>query len=346
MSFKVGGREVNSNKSPYCIAEVGINHNGDLDKAFEMIRVAKNSGADAVKFQTFSAIEFCGKEQNFTYKSQGKIVTESMLSMFQRYEFTREQWFEIKEECDKQSITFLSTPQNRSDLDLLLEIGIPAIKIGSDDLTNIPLIRSYAQEKLPLILSSGMSDLAEVYNAVNTAGGFDGNDVAILLCTSQYPTPPEEVNLARMDTLKGSLPGVTIGFSDHTKGTLASSLAVVMGAAILEKHFTLDNNLPGPDHWFSEDPVGLNNWVHSIKLSHTMVGNSLVRPTSLEEKNKNEYQRRLVAACNINIGDIFSESNITMQRVEGGRGFPPSYIDYILSKPAYKTYRKGEPIEF
>jgi sialic acid synthase SpsE len=345
MVFKIGNRKIGPQEQPYCIAEVGINHNGDLEQAFKMIKVAKDSGADAVKFQTFSAIEFCGESQKFTYRSQGKEVTESMLKMFQRYEFTKEQWFELKKECDRRSITFMSTPQNRTDLDILLKIGIPAIKVGSDDLTNIPLIRSYAKEKLPLILSSGMSDLAEVYNSINVAGGFDGHPVAILLCTSQYPTPPEEVNIERLRTLKKALPNIAIGFSDHTRGTLASSLAVVLGATILEKHFTLDHNLPGPDHWFSEDPDGLKEWISFIRKAHIMKGSPLVRPTLLESKNKSEYQRHLVAACDIDIGNIFTEQNITLRRVEGGLGLPPSCIDYLLNKPAPKIYKKGEPLE-
>ena len=345
MTFRIGNRKIGIDEPPYCVAEVGINHNGELDRAFKMIKVAKDSGADAVKFQTFRAAEFCGKSQQFTYKSQGKTVTESMLEMFQRYEFTREQWFELKKECDKQSITFMSTPQNKTDLDLLLELGIPAIKVGSDDLTNTPLICRYAEEKLPLILSSGMSDLSEVYNSINIAGGFDGHPVALLLCTSQYPTPPEEVHLAKLHTLKNALPGITIGFSDHTKGALASSLAVAFGATILEKHFTLDNNLAGPDHWFSEDLDGLKDWINSIHTAYTMKGNPLVRPTQLEAKNKGEYQRHLVAATDINRGDIFTENNITLRRVEGGLGFLPSYIDHLLTKPAPKNYKEGEPIE-
>jgi N,N'-diacetyllegionaminate synthase len=345
MSFNIGARKIGPDEAPYCIAEVGINHNGILDRAFQMIEIAKESGADAVKFQTFRAIEFCGDVQTFTYMSQGKTVTESMLEMFRRYEFKKEQWFEIKKECDRQDITFMSTPQNRTDLDLLLEIGIPAIKVGSDDLTNIPLIRSYAKEKLPLILSSGMSDLSEVYNSINIAGGFDGHPVALLLCTSQYPTPPEEVHLAKLHTLKNALPGITIGFSDHTKGALASSLAVALGATILEKHFTLDHNLPGPDHWFSEDPEGLIDWINSIQTAYTMKGSPVVRPTAVEARNKNEYQRHLVAACDIETGEIFSEKNLTLRRVEGGRGFPPSYIDHLIARQSPKNYRKGDPIE-
>jgi N,N'-diacetyllegionaminate synthase len=181
---------------PFIIAEVGINHNGELDKAYAMIKVAKEAGASAVKFQTFKAEEFIGDSSlTFTYQSQGEEITESMLEMFKRYEFTRDAWFKIKQRCDEEEILFLSTPQNRSDLDLLLEVGITAIKVGSDDFTNFPLLKSYAQTKLPMIISCGMSDLAEVYKALETIGSLDGYSTVLLLCTSQYPTPPEDVNL-------------------------------------------------------------------------------------------------------------------------------------------------------
>jgi len=345
MSFKIGDRRIGVGEPPFCIAEVGINHNGDLGLAFEMIKVAKESGADAVKFQTFSAKEFCSSRQTFTYKSQGKTITEPMLDMFRRHEFTKEQWFSIKSECDRQSIMFMSTPQNRADLDLLLELGIPAIKVGSDDLTNTPLIGSYAKEGLPLILSSGMSDLAEVFDSVDVAGGFDGHPVALLLCTSQYPTPPNEVNLSRLGVLKSALPSVIIGFSDHTQGSLASSLAVALGATILEKHFTMNHNLAGPDHWFSENPDGLSEWIHCIRTAYSMQGNPLVRPTLIESRNKREYQRKLVAVRPIALGEIMTEENVALHRVPGGEGLPPKFLDYLLGRAATCAYEVGNPIK-
>src|SRR3989338_1347665 len=187
--FQIAGRSIGPNDSPYCIAEVGINHNGDLALAKRMIEAAKAAGADAVKFQTFKAEEFCGDpDQTFTYYSQGRSVTEPMLEMFKRYEFPLEAWQEIKKHCEGVGITFFSSPQNRSDLNLLLELGVPVIKVGSDDFTNLPLLRSYAETKLPIILSCCMSDLAEVHQALETVGWFEGYPIALLLCTSQYPT--------------------------------------------------------------------------------------------------------------------------------------------------------------
>jgi len=343
----IGNCPIGSNYEPFVVAEVGINHNGDLDRALEMIHVAKNAGCDAVKFQTFRAEEFVNDpSQMFTYRSQGEMVTESMLTMFQRYELPESTWPVIKEECAKAGIMFFSTPQNRTDLDVLLKIGVPAIKVGSDDFTNLPLLQSYAETGLPIVISTGMSDLAEAHQALEAIGGLDGYPVILLVCTSQYPTPPDDTNLARISTLRAAFPMIPIGFSDHTSGPVASALAVALGAVFLEKHFTLSHDLPGPDHWFSEDPVGLTEWVEGIRTAYRMMGSPLVRPTTVERVNKAEYQRHLVAAHDIQAGDIFTENSIALRRVTGGRGFPPSFMEYLLGRSAPREYKMGEPLEF
>jgi N,N'-diacetyllegionaminate synthase len=346
-SFEIAGRAISHNAQPYCIAEVGINHNGDLHTAKRMIEAAKAAGADAVKFQTFKAEEFCGDPgQSFTYQSQGKTITESMLEMFRRYEFSPHSWQEIKSHCDFVGIPFISTPQNVGDLELLLQIGVPAIKVGSDDFTNLPLLRNYADTRLPLILSCGMSDLAEVYQALVTVGWFEGSSVALLLCTSQYPTPPADVNIAKITTLQQAFPGLLVGFSDHTQGSLAAALAVARGARVFEKHFTLDKNMPGPDHWFSEDPAGLAEWVDAIRTAEDMLGVPFVRPTSEELKNKREFQRVIVAAMDIKAGEQFTETNLTMRRVAGGAGYPPSMYWQLLGRSASRAFSRFHPIEF
>jgi sialic acid synthase SpsE len=346
MSVSIGRHGVGSGQPPLVVAEVGINHNGELERALEMIHVAAAAGCDAVKFQTFKAAEFVNDPaQMFTYRSQGQEVTESMLAMFQRYELPASAWPVIKAECERAGILFFSTPQNRSDLDLLLQVGVPAVKVGSDDFTNLPLLKSYAQTGLPLILSTGMSDLAEAHQALETVGAFDGYPVILLVCTSQYPTPVDDVNLARIATLRGAFPMVPIGFSDHTSGPLASALATALGACFLEKHFTLSHDLPGPDHWFSEDPAGLAAWVAAIRDAQRMLGSPLVRPTAVERGNKREYQRRLVAARDIQAGEILDPAAITLRRVAGGRGLPPAFLDYLLDRPAPRAWRAGEPIE-
>ena len=186
---------IDAESIPFIIAEAGLNHNGKIEKALEMIKVAKNSGADAIKFQTFKATEIVSdKLLKCTYKSQGKMITESQLELFKRCELDRDNFFEIKKACDKENILFLSTPQNRSDLDLLLEIGIPAIKVGSDDFTNIPLLKNYSNTGLPLIISCGMANLAEIRQTLSAIGALENYPVVLMLTTSEYPTPPTNVN--------------------------------------------------------------------------------------------------------------------------------------------------------
>ncbi|MEM4360382.1 MAG: N-acetylneuraminate synthase family protein, partial [Candidatus Bilamarchaeaceae archaeon] len=224
--FNIGNIFIGENYPPFIIAEAGINHNGDLEIAIEMIKSAKRAGAHAIKFQTFKAEEFIADPNlMYTYKSQGKTVTEPMIEMFKRYEFSREQWFKIKEKCDEVGIIFLSTPQNISDLELLLEIGVPAIKVGSDDLTNLALLEKYSKTNLPLIISCGMATISEVCEALETIGTFDGYPTILLICTSEYPTPPEDANLLRISTAKNLFPDLIVGFSDHTRGCIASCVA-------------------------------------------------------------------------------------------------------------------------
>lgn len=342
--FHINNHPIGPNEPAFIIAEAGINHNGELAKALEMIRVAKRAGADAIKFQTFTASEFISDpKQPFTYFSQGEEITESMLDMFQRYELSPQDWFRIKSECDRLGIIFFSTPQNVTDLELLLEIGIPAVKVGSDDLTNLPLLRRYAMTNLPIIVSCGMGNAGEIDQALETLGTFDGYPTAVLLCTSQYPTPPENVNLRKLRTLQAAFPGLVTGFSDHTQGPLAATLAVAFGASIFEKHFTLDHNLPGPDHWFSEDPAELTHWIVQIRTAGKMLGSELLRPTQSELEMKTIARRSLVALSPIAKGEILTLENIGTRRP--GNGLPPQCIDLFLNGVALRNIQAGEPLQ-
>lgn len=341
--FSIAGRSIGPDDPPFCIAEVGINHNGDLALAKRMIEVAKEAGADAVKFQTFTAEEFCGDpKQPFTYRSQGNSVTESMLAMFKRHEFSPEQWRDIKTHSDFVGITFFSTPQNQPDLDLLISIGVPAIKVGSDDFNNLPLLRSYAAANLPLILSCGMSDLAEVHQALDTVGWFEGYPLALLLCTSQYPTPPEDVNIAKLTTLQYAFPGLLVGFSDHTQGPLAAALAVARGARIFEKHFTMDHDLPGPDHWFSDEPQDLANWITTIHGANVLLGSPFVRPTQAEQSMRVVARRSIVALRDIFAGEKLDEHSLGLRRPGGG--LPPAVFDQVIGLTAGRDISRGERI--
>ena len=343
--INIGERLIGDSHPPFIVAEAGINHNGDIDLALKMIDVAIEAGVDAIKFQTFKAEEFCGDpNQMFTYTSQGERVTESMMDMFSRYEFSADQWVEIRKYCDQVGILFFSTPQNVTDLELLLEIGISAIKVGSDDLTNIPLLKQYALSGLPMIISSGMADIADCHNALDAIGAFDGHQTILCLCTSEYPTPPEDVNLRKLKTLKSAFPGVVMGFSDHTKGALASSLAVTLGACFFEKHFTLDQSLAGPDHWFSENPISLNVWCESIRQSSVMMGSSIVRPTKAELKMRTLARRSIVALNDIAKGDLLSTFNIGLRRP--GSGLSPVLFDNVINRAASRNIKKGELLGF
>jgi N,N'-diacetyllegionaminate synthase len=278
--------------APFIIAEAGLNHNGSLDMAIEMVRVAAQAGCTACKFQTFKAEGVCGPDQTYTYRSQGQTITEPRINIFRRAELPAHAWATLKAECDHRGLIFLSTPQNPSDVDTLMRVGVPALKIGSDDLTNEPMLRYCSAQGLPLILSCGMSDLAEVYRALEITGALDGKPVALLVCTSQYPTKLKDANLARITALHAAFPRVPIGFSDHTVGSLGAVVAAALGAVIFEKHFTLDRNLPGPDHEFSADPATLTKWAWSIKSAYASLGSPIVRPTKEELINKAHYQRK------------------------------------------------------
>jgi len=339
-SIKIGNFFVGDEYSPFIIAEAGINHNGEIDKALKMIEVAKFCGANAIKFQTFKAEEFIeDKSLTYTYRSQGKDITESMFEMFKRYEFLEHEWYLIKKKCDELDIMFLSTPQNISDLKLLLKIGVSALKVGSDDLTNTPLLKEYAKTNLPLILSTGMANFAEVFNALDAIKTFDGYPTILLVCTSQYPTESDSVNLLRLKTLKNAFPKLILGFSDHTQGPLASFLAVGLGARVFEKHFTLSNDLPGPDHWFSENTESLKSWIEHIHLASKMLGSDVVRATSSELSMKKIARRSVTVISDVKKGEILSEENISLRRP--GLGMPADFFEKIVGKRATKNFTKN-----
>ena len=342
--IKIGNFDIGSNSAPFVVGEAGINHNGEINKALEMIEVAKKTGLNAIKFQTFKASEFIvDTTQTYTYRSQGKEITESMFEMFERCEFSKEEWYKIKRKCDQEKILFLSSPENYSDLELLLELDIKAIKVGSDDLTNLPLLKKFASTNLPIILSSGMSTLNEISDALDAVGFSSSYPTILLVTTSQYPTPPEDVNLIKFHILSKKFPGLPLGFSDHTVGHLASSLACVLGAVFLEKHFTLNKNLPGPDHWFSEDPKSLKNWASSIRLAHELLGSGELQPTKNELKTKILARRSLVALKNIKKGDLFDQNNVGMKRP--GDGLEPKIFFNLKGKKSKRNILKDTQLK-
>lgn len=261
---------------PVIVGEVGVNHNGSLDRALAMIGAAKEAGCDAVKFGTFKAAEFCAPD-------------DPLYEMFKSCELPDDAWKIIKSEADRLGMIFFSTPQNESDLRRLLDVGVPCIKVGSDDLTNLALIEAYAAHRLPMILSTGMADMEDVRRAVQAAISVP---LTVCVCTSEYPCPPEHANLARIKTLRSaSKDSIQVGFSDHTVGSEAAAVAAAIGATYFEKHFTLDNDLPGPDHHFSANPKQLSEWVRAIKNVFKLLGDGEVTPTSQEVLNRAKWRR-------------------------------------------------------
>ncbi len=289
--MKIAGREIGAGHEPYVIAEVGLNHNGSILRAMDMVDIAKWAGCDAVKFQTFKAHGVCDDVQTYTYAWQGKIVTEPRINIFHRSELPDDAWLQIKAKCDDVGITFLSTPQNPSDLDILLKVGVPAIKIGSDDITNHAMIKYCAADDvgLPIILSTGMANFPDIYAATRLLNNVV--DYALLVCTSQYPCPDNETNVARILTLKNAF-RAEIGFSDHTIGEAAATMAVALGASIIECHMTMDRSLPGPDHEWAKLPSELADYVNSIRRAYQMCGNGSLEITDAERANKLRYQRK------------------------------------------------------
>ena len=332
--------------SIFIIAEVGINHNGDLATAKKMIDEAKNAGVDCVKFQTFKAEEFVSDvEQTYTYFSQGKEVSESMLGMFKRYEFNKKEWVEIIEYCREKNILFSSTAQNESDLDFLLSLTeLSFIKVGSDDLTNLALLKYYASKQIPMIISAGMAYEEEIADAINAIREMKNEQITVLHCVSSYPTNAHEVNLRKIPNIK-ELFNVEVGFSDHTIGSAAAIGAVCFGAKTIEKHFTLDNSMQGPDHWFSINPKELKRYVDDIRFIEKALGSKELIPTTKELEMRKIARRSIVANENLKVGDVIDSKSVTLKRVVCENALAPKEVGSILGKKVIKYIKKNSAIK-
>ncbi|HLC89328.1 MAG TPA: N-acetylneuraminate synthase family protein, partial [Patescibacteria group bacterium] len=287
MIIKFGHNIIGDNQPVYVIAEAGVNHNGDIKLAKQLVDVAKQAGADCVKFQTFTADEFISdKKSTYTYTSQGKEVTESQYEMFKRLEFSEKDWQEIINYCKEKGVVFATTAQSPADLDFILKLAsLPFIKVGSDDLTSLDLISDYAEKGIPMVISAGMSDEAEISDAVETIKQAGNEQIIVLHCVSSYPAKAQEVNLKKIPAIKNKF-NVIVGFSDHTQGSAAATGAVYFDSKVIEKHFTLSHDLPGPDHWFSADPEELKKYIIDIRLAEQMIGSGEIVPTANEEEIK------------------------------------------------------------
>lgn len=325
------------------IAEAGVNHNGKLDAALKLCDAAKDAGADVVKFQTWQTDKIITKNvAQAEYQTENTGKSESQYDMLKRLELSYEDFRKIKEHCDKIGIKFASTADEKWSLDFLIELGIPFIKISSGEVTNIPYLRYMGSKKMPVILSTGMSYLSDVDVAIRTLKEAGCPDITVLHCTTNYPCPYETVNLKAMLTLKNAF-NLPVGYSDHTIGTDVSVAAVAMGATVIEKHFTLDRNMEGPDHKASTEPEEFKKLVDGIRCIEKALGSGEKVPSDDEKKISKVVLKRIVCTQTINKGDIFTEENITVLRND--KGLPSSMWDYIIGSKANKDYLVGEAVE-
>ncbi|MCK5509836.1 MAG: N-acetylneuraminate synthase [Desulfobacterales bacterium] len=336
----------------YIIAEAGVNHNGSLDRAKDMVKVAAKAGVDAIKFQTFRAETLVTKDAikaDYQIKADNQIKTsgqsETQFEMLKKLELSVESHLELMECCRLNQIEFLSTPFDLTTIDLLVEMGLKKWKIPSGEITNLPYLRKIASLGQEIILSTGMADLGEIEDALDvlTGAGTKLKDITVLHCSTEYPTPMQDVNLKAMQTIKSAFPGIHVGYSDHTKGIEVPIAAVAMGATIIEKHFTLDKNLPGPDHKASLEPDELTAMVRAIKNIETALGNGIKKPSSSELKNMAIARKSIVAAQAIAAGEKFANDNLTVKRP--GTGLSPMKWDEVVGKTATKNYSKDELID-
>jgi N-acetylneuraminate synthase len=351
----------------YIIAEAGVNHNGQRDLAFSLVDVAAEAGADAVKFQTFDAQKLASKSAlKAAYQKQSTNAAESQLSMLKKLELPRDWHQELQAYSQKKDIEFLSTAFDTDSLAFLVELGMPLFKIPSGELTNGPLLWQFARTSKPLILSTGMATLSEVEqglaivaHALNAESEpVDMNEVwrswsnaacrnrlrghvTLLHCTSQYPTPLNEVNLRGIDTLASAF-GLAVGYSDHTEGILIPVAAVARGATIIEKHFTLDRALPGPDHQASLDPDELKQMVENIRALQLALGDGCKAPQPSEWDTRQAARQQVVAARDITAGAVLSRQDLTTAR--SGAGLPPTALWGLVGQTASRCFATGEII--
>lgn len=328
--------------SVYIIAEAGVNHNGQLDLALRLCDAAKEAGVDAVKFQTWKTENIVtAQARQAAYQTENTGVEESQFDMLKKLELSYDHFRYIQDYCKKIGIDFLSTPDEEESLEFLASLGLPFIKVGSGEVTNIPYLRKIASCGKPVILSTGMSTLAQVAVAYDTLLKAGAPTVSLLHCTTNYPCPYDEVNLRAMQTLKDAFK-CQVGYSDHTMGTDIPVAAVAMGAEIIEKHFTLDRTMEGPDHKASLEPAELKMLVEQIRHIEVAMGDGIKRPNKSEAENAKVVQKSILAKRPIKKGEVLKEEMLVAKRA--GKGISASLWDNVIGAYAIKDFDIDEPI--
>lgn len=332
-------------KKTLVIAEAGVNHNGDLDRARQLIDAAARSGADLVKFQTFSADRLVTRTaKKAVYQTQTTNKEESQHEMLRRLELSAEMHKDLIAHCAARNIGFFSTAFDIESIDLLVSLGQDLFKIPSGEITNLPYLRRIGSLGKSVIVSTGMATLGEIEAAIAALeeAGTPRASITVLHCTTEYPTPMAEVNLRAMQSIQRAF-GVEVGYSDHTPGIEVATAAVAMGASVIEKHFTMDRNLPGPDHKASLEPDALKAMVAAIRNIEVALGDGIKRLTESEARNRPVMRKSLVASQVIKAGDLFSPANIVTKRP--GTGLSPMRWDEVVGRPATRDYAVDDLID-
>ena len=326
------------------IAEAGVNHNGELSRARALVAQAAAAGADLVKFQTFVTSKLIAPQApKAAYQLDTTDPGESQFDMVRKLELSKADHDVLLAECRQHGIGFFSTAFDTDSFDMLLALGLDQVKVPSGEITNLPFLRYIARPGLPVILSTGMCNLGDIEAAIDVLeeAGLRRDQITVLHCNTEYPTPMQDVNLRAMANLGRAL-GVQVGYSDHTRGIEVAIAAVALGACVIEKHFTLDRSLPGPDHQASLEPDELKAMVSAIRNIEQALGDGIKRPTPSEHKNRAIARKSLVAARPIAAGELFSAANLTAKRP--GTGLSPMRWDEMIGRPAPRAFAADEPI--
>ena len=341
-AIDVGGRLVGPGEPCYIIAEAGVNHNGDLELARQLIDVAVKAKADAVKFQTFKAeLVAVTNAPKAEYQMETTNTSESQLDMIKSFELPPEAFAELQSYCQERGVTFISTPYDHQSVDLLDELDVPAFKLASAEIVNHPLLRYVARKGRPIILSTGMSYLSEVESAVRTILDTGNSQLMLLHCVSNYPAPSTDVNLEAMKTLSQAF-DVPVGYSDHTRGLEVAYAAVALGASAIEKHFTLDKLMPGPDHRASMEPEELSRLVQGIRSVESALGNGVKVPMDSEKGNRATMRRSLYTKLNLDVGTILKDEDLIALRP--GSGISPDQIDAVVGRKVRQAISTGSAL--
>ena len=330
------------------IAEAGVNHNGDPTLAFRLVDEAKAAGADAVKFQAFSADSLVSSQApKAAYQLETTPEEQSQRNMLRSLELSPDTFHKLAAYCAERSISFLATPFDHASIDLLAAMKLPVFKVPSGEITNLPYLRKIGALGKEIFLSTGMSTLDEVAAALDILerAGTEPSSVTLLHCTTEYPAPVEEVNLHAMRTMREAFPGIKgVGYSDHTTGIVIPLAAVALGAVVIEKHFTLNRTMNGPDHKASLEPAELAQMVAAIRQVESALGDGCKTPSFSEQKNIAVVRKSIVTASRIRKGEVFSSENITTKRP--GASLSPMMWDQLLGRKASRDYEQDDPIDF